>query len=456
MDVTGRRIVVVGAARSGLAAAELLSSRGAEVIVTDAREDVENRDKLEAIGVKLELGIQRQETLMGADLIVLSPGVSPYQPDVAAAKRAGVDVIGEVELASRWLKGKLVAITGTKGKSTTTVLAKRMLESGGFKVLVGGNIGQALSTQVPASTPDVVHLVEVSSFQLEQTYTFRPFIGVCLNIFSDHLDRHGSIQAYAEAKGRIFANQKNTDWAVVNADDPRSLELADRGQAKLLRFSMRRTFLDEGIVIANDFVVYRTRQRDVPLIPLSAVNLLGQHLVGGVLAAASVSMLLGVTAEQMTSAVEGYTGLEHVLEPVTEIKGVRFVNDSKATNIEAVRRSVESFDGDVVVIMGGRFKGGNLRELRPVLGERAVAVFAIGEARSLISQALGDVVPVSAVEGMAEAVRSAYAVVPQDGIVLLAPACASFDMYRDYAERGKNFKHEVKCLALELNSRREQ
>jgi UDP-N-acetylmuramoylalanine--D-glutamate ligase len=337
----------------------------------------------------------------------------------------------------------------------TTVLAKRMLESGGFKVLVGGNIGQALSTQVPASTPDVVHLVEVSSFQLEQTDTFRPSIGVCLNIFSDHLDRHGSMQAYAEAKGRIFANQKNTDWAVVNADDPRSLELADRSQARLLRFSMR-TLLDEGIVIANDFVVYRKGQRDIPLIPLSAVRLLGQHLVGGVLAAASVSMLLGVTAEQMTSAVEGYTGLEHVLEPVAEIKGVRFVNDSKATNIEAVRRSVESFDGGVVVIMGGRFKGGNLRELRPVLSERAVAVFAIGEARSLIGQALGDVVPVSAVEGMAEAVRSAYAAVPQDGIVLLAPACASFDMYRDYAERGNNFKYEVKCLALELNSRREQ
>ena len=217
-----------------------------------------------------------------------------------------------------------------------------------------------------------------------------------------------------------------------------------------------RTLLDEGIVIANDFVVYRKGQRDIPLIPLSAVRLLGQHLVGGVLAAASVSMLLGVTAEQMTSAVEGYTGLEHVLEPVAEIKGVRFVNDSKATNIEAVRRSVESFDGCVVVIMGGRFKGGNLRELRPVLSERAVAVFAIGEARSLIGQALGDVVPVSAVEGMAEAVRSAYAAVPQDGIVLLAPACASFDMYRDYAERGNNFKYEVKCLALELNSRREQ
>ena len=455
MEVTGRRVVVVGAARSGLAAAELLSSRGAEVTVTDIREDVENRDELEAIGVKLELGVQRRETLMGADLVVLSPGVSPCQPDVAAAKRAGVDVMGEVELASRWLKGKLVAITGTKGKSMTTVLAKRMLESGGFKVLVGGNIGQALSTQVPASTPDVVHLVEVSSFQLEQTDTFRPSIGVCLNIFSDHLDRHGSMQAYAEAKGRIFANQKNTDWAVVNADDPRSLELADRSQARLLRFSMR-TLLDEGIVIANDFVVYRKGQRDIPLIPLSAVRLLGQHLVGGVLAASSVSMLLGVTAEQMTSAVEGYTGLEHVLEPVAEIKGVRFVNDSKATNIEAVRRSVESFDGGVVVIMGGRFKGGNLRELRPVLSERAVAVFAIGEARSLIGQALGDVVPVSAVEGMAEAVRSAYAAVPQDGIVLLAPACASFDMYRDYAERGKNFKYEVKCLALELNSRREQ
>jgi len=455
MKVTGRRVVVVGAARSGLAAAELLSSRGAEVTVTDVREDVEDRDKLEAIGVKLELGVQRRETLMDADLVVLSPGVSPCQSDVAAAKRAGVNVMGEVELASRWLKGKLVAITGTKGKSTTTVLAKRMLESGGFKVLVGGNIGQALSAQVPSSTPDVVHLVEVSSFQLEQTDTFRPFIGVCLNVFSDHLDRHGSIQAYAEAKGRIFANQKNTDWAVVNADDPRSLELTDRGQARLLRFSME-TSLDEGIVIANDFVVYRTGQRDVPLIPLSAVHLSGQHLVGGVLAAASVAMLLGVTAEQMTSAVEGYTGLEHVLEPVAEIEGVRFVNDSKATNIESVCRSVESFDGGVVVIMGGRFKGGDLRELRPVLSERAVAVFAIGEAKSLISQALGDVVPVSAVEGMAEAVRGAYAAVPPNGIVLLAPACASFDMYRDYAERGQNFKHEVKYLALELNSRREQ
>ena len=419
MKVTGRRVVVVGAARSGLAVAELLSSRGAKVTVTDVREDVEDRDKLEAIGVKLELGVQRLKTLMDADLVVLSPGVSPCQSDVAAAKRAGVNVMGEVELASRWLKGKLVAITGTKGKSTTTVLAKRMLESGGFKVLVGGNIGQALSAQVPSSTPDVVHLVEVSSFQLEQTDTFRPFIGVCLNIFSDHLDRHGSIQA------------------------------------RLLRFSMG-TSLGEGIVIANDFVVYRTREQDVPLIPLSAVHLSGQHLVGGVLAAASVAMLLGVTAEHMTSAVEGYTGLEHILEPVAEIEGVRFVNDSKATNVESVRRSVESFDGGVAVIMGGRFKGGDLRELRPVLSERAVAVFAIGEARSLISQVLGDVVPVSAVEGMAEAVRGAYASVPPNGIVLLAPACASFDMYRNYAERGQNFKHEVKCLTLELNSRREQ
>ncbi len=455
MEVAGRHVVVVGAARSGLAAAELLSARGAEVTVTDTRADVEGRARLEAVGARLELGTHRRETLTGADLVVLSPGVPPEQPDVVAARRAGVTVIGEMELASRWLKGRLVAITGTKGKSTTTVLASRMLESGGLKVLVGGNIGQALSSQVASSAADVVHLVEVSSFQLEQTETFRPWIAVLLNVFPDHLDRHGSLEAYAAAKGRIFANQANTDWAVINADDPRALELADRGQARLLRFALE-TPLDEGIVAANGVIVHRTDQRDLPLIPLSAVHLLGRHLVDGVLAAASVAMLLGVTAEQMTRAVEGYTGLEHVLEPAGEIEGVRFVNDSKATNVEAARRAVESFEGGVVAIMGGRFKGGDLGDLRHVLGERAVAVIAMGESRALITQALGDVVPVREMEGMSGAVRAAFAAAPPGGTVLLAPACASFDMYRDYAERGRIFKREVARLAVELGSRREQ
>jgi UDP-N-acetylmuramoylalanine--D-glutamate ligase len=453
-SVSGQRVVVVGAARSGVAAAHLLVARGASVVLTDTRETIDPADELRRAGVVLELGGHRAETLSSADLIVLSPGVSPRQADVAAARAAGVPVIGEVELASRWLAGRVVAITGTKGKSTTTTLIGRMLAEGGLKAAVGGNIGVPLSAQVAASKPDVIHVVEASSFQLETTDQFRPWIAVLLNLSADHLDRHESIEAYAAAKGRIFANQQADDFAVVNVDDAPSRALA-RTRARLVPLSPSAAIAD-GVVVTPETIAHRRAGVDSPLVPVSAVRLLGRHLLTDVAAAAAVAEIAGVAPEAMVRAVEGFTGLEHALEQVSSIQGVGFVNDSKATNIESASRAIESIDQGLVVILGGRFKGGDFGALRAPLVARQASVVAIGEAAPLVKGALAASVPVRDAASMDDAVRLGFAMAPPGGTVLLAPACASFDMFADYAERGRRFKDAVARLAFEVQSVREQ
>jgi UDP-N-acetylmuramoylalanine--D-glutamate ligase len=455
LSVEGRRIVVVGGARSGIAAAELLARRGARVTLTDLRANLDESARLQQAGIVLELGGHNPQTLQTADLIVLSPGVPPKLPALDAARRSGVPIVGELELASRWVRGRIVAITGTKGKSTTTTLTGRMFERAGHRTLVGGNIGSALSSQVDESTPDAIHVIEASSFQLETIETFHPWIAVFLNFSADHLDRHANEAEYADAKARIFANQAETDWAVVNADDPQVLALARRGRARHMPFALDIP-LDRGIVLAGDVIAHRTSEGDVPLVPLASVRLRGRHLLSDVLAATAVGRLAGLSPEVMRGAVESFHGLEHALEPVAEIGGVQFVNDSKATNIEAARRAIESFDSGLVVIMGGRFKGGNLASLRGVLAARARAVIAIGEASSLIRDTFGDLLPVREAGTMAAAVALGFASAPPGGTVLLAPACASFDMFRDYAERGRIFKEHVRRLAEEVGGRREQ
>ena len=363
-----------------------------------------------------------------------------------AARARGVAVVGEIELASRWLRGRVIAITGTKGKSTTTALTGRILEAAGFKVAVGGNIGLPLSAQVSDSTPDTLHVVETSSFQLEQTDTFHPWIAVMLNFSPDHLDRHPTVEAYAAAKARIFANQDPSDWAVVNADDPSVLELARRGRAVTRAFA-RTHRIAEGTVVERDWIVDRRKTATDRLVPLDAIHLLGPHLVVDVMAAATVGVIAGAAPAAMTAAVEAFPGLEHAMELVADIGGVRFVNDSKATNVESALRSIESFDTGLVPIMGGRFKGGDLALLRAPLASRARAVVAIGEARPLLRDALSGAVPIHEAAALDEAVRKAFALAKPSGVVLLAPACASFDMFRDYAERGRRFKEEVKKLS---------
>ena len=444
-SVRGKRVTVVGAATSGIAAAALLARRGADVTLSDVRAQVPDAEPLRAQNVTLELGGHKPKTFTSADLIVMSPGVSPEQPAVQAARARGVPIVGEIELASWWLEGRVIAVTGTKGKSTTTALTGRMLQSAGFHVTVGGNIGQPLSAQVDESTPETLHVVETSSFQLEQIRTFRPWIAVMLNFSPDHLDRHGSVTAYGRAKARIFENQRDADWAVLNADDAATLELARGARATRKHFA-RRQALEQGVVIEDGWIVERGPAGTERLVPLDAVHLLGPHLVDDVMAAAAVSGIAGVSPDAMTGAVDAFGGLEHAMELVAEKDGVRFVNDSKATNVVSALRSLESFESGLVPIMGGRFKGGDLKLLRETVRQRAKAVVAIGEARPLLRAALSDVVAVHEAESLEAAVKRAFVLAQPSGVVLLAPACASFDMFRDYAERGRRFKEEVKRL----------
>jgi len=438
--------VVVGAARSGVAAARLLVRRGARVTLTESRETFADAADLRSLGVELELGGHRAATLADADLIVASPGVPLEQPVFDGARSRGVEMVGELELAWRWLQGPVIAITGTKGKSTTTTLIGRMLAATGKHVLVGANIGVPVSAQVEESTPHTVHVVEVSSFQLETTTTFRPWIALWLNFADDHLDRHPTVESYAAAKARVFANQTAEDWAVVNADDPTVMRSVAGTAARRVEFSPSAN-PSSTFVVEGDWIVKRTSTGVEQLVPTSAVELTGRHMLHNVIAAVATTSIAGVPPSAMVSALRGFTGLEHVMEPVAEIGGVRFVNDSKATNVEAAKRSIESFDRGVVAIVGGKFKGGDLRELREALAARGKAVIAIGEAAPRVHEALAGVVPILDAASMEEAVTRGHAAAAPDGVVLLAPACASFDWFRDYAERGRAFKDAVRKLA---------
>jgi UDP-N-acetylmuramoylalanine--D-glutamate ligase len=447
-SVRKRRVVVVGAARSGLAAAELLAKRGAVVTLTEARDSFDGMQRLNDAGVQIEAGGHRRETLAAAELVVVSPGVPLEQPVFDAPRDRGVEIIGELELASRWIRGRLLAITGTKGKSTTTTLLGRMLTAAGRRVLVGGNIGVPLSAQVEASTEDTFHVVETSSFQLETTTTFHPWIAVWLNFADDHLDRHPTVEAYAAAKARIFANQTAEDWAVINADDPAVIARSATARARKLEFALSGHSAG-GFVVDDEWIVRRTGAGGERLFPIAAVELTGRHMLNNVLAASAAASIAGVTPHAMTDALRGFKGLEHVMEPAGAIHGVRFVNDSKATNVEAAKRSIESFPGGVVAIIGGRFKGGDLRQLRDPLWAVGRAVVAIGEAAPLVRDALSGALPVVEAASMREAVERGYEAAAPDGVVLLAPACSSFDWFRDYAERGNAFKAEVERLKRE-------
>jgi UDP-N-acetylmuramoylalanine--D-glutamate ligase len=450
-SVAGQRVVVVGAARSGVAAAELLARRGARVTVTDRKTEIDAADALSDRGIALELGGHRAGTLASADLVVVSPGVPLDQPALRAARDAGVPVVGELELASWWVKGRVIAITGTKGKSTTTTLTGRMLEASGFNVAVGGNIGVPLSEQVDQSTPDTLHVVEASSFQLEATDRFHPWIAALLNFSPDHLDQHPTIEAYAAAKARIFRRQTPDDVAVVNEDDAPARQMAANARARHVAYGLK--LAGDGFTVVHDAIVER-RGRDVTsLVPVSAVHVPGRHILSDVVAATAISRTAGATGEAMTQAVGAFPGLEHAMEVVATVDGVRFVNDSKATNVESARRSIESVGPGVVAIVGGRYKGGEFADLLPPLVERGGSVVAIGEAAERVERAMGAAVTVTRAGSMGEAVRAAFARASPGATVVLAPACSSFDMFRDYAERGRRFKEEVQKLAAQRRAR---
>jgi UDP-N-acetylmuramoylalanine--D-glutamate ligase len=443
-DISGKRVLVVGLARTGLVTALFSAGYGATVTATDERPEtelLETAKKLRAAGVKLELGGHVDASFLDQDLIVVSPGVPANLPALQAARKKHIPVWSEIELAWRFLRGKLVAITGSNGKTTTTALVAHILKTSNIPTLVGGNIGPPLLTLVETSTDLAVTVAEVSSFQLETIEAFRPEIGVLLNLTPDHLDRHGTFEDYAHAKMGMFENQLERDIAVLNADDP---EITKRMPSKphIFWFS-RQKRVANGAFLRDDEIVFRNEGSETVLARRDQIPLRGDHNVENVLAACAAAYLAGATPEAIGGGVKSFHGVEHRLEFVAEISGVKFYNDSKATNVDAAVKAVQAFPRALLVILGGKDKGSPYTPLRDLLHERARMALLIGEAAEKIAADLQDAVEINQARTLERAVEIAIARAQPGDTVLLAPACSSFDQFENYEQRGRVFKELV-------------
>jgi len=437
--LTGARVLVVGMARSGVASVELLVKRGAEVRATDLQAAPEVMHELDALHVPFHL--QAPEVFEGADLIVLSPGVPADLEALEDARRRGASVIGEVELASYFLEGPVLGITGSNGKTTTTALAGHILRESGIPAQVGGNIGTPVTAMIETSKPDQWNVLELSSFQLETICRFRAQIAVALNITPDHLDRHHTFEQYAAAKGRLFETQRPGDWAVLNADDPVCVRYASLTKAKPLWFSGTKP-VNPGVSLrAGEIWIESERLMATAEIPIR-----GRHNVENTMAAAAACRLAGASLEQIAAAVRTFRAVEHRLEFVRNVSGVDFYNDSKATNVDATIKALDAFPGGLWVILGGKDKGSDYTVLRQPLSEKARAVMLIGAAASKIRGQIEGAVPLMDSKTLDAAVRDAYAAAKPGDTVLLAPACASFDQFDNYEHRGRVFKSLVARL----------
>jgi UDP-N-acetylmuramoylalanine--D-glutamate ligase len=435
-------------ARTGLAAAEFLSRQGATVIVSDHKpiEALEAEIQLlERRHVNWEAGGHSDDVFARAELIVVSPGVPLQLPALQQARQAGKEIISEIELASRYLRGKTIAITGTNGKTTTTTLVGEILKTAGFTVQVGGNIGTALVSLVESSSAQTWNVVEVSSFQLEAIPSFRPNIAVILNITPDHLDRYASFEAYAQAKLNIFRNQRASDFAVINQEDASLQQAAASIPAKVAWFSGKRKVPD-GAYFDGKQLILNSGLGSQTIVLRDEVPLKGQHNLENVAAAITAAHLAGAVPVKIGDAIKKFKAVEHRLEPVAEIDGVSFYNDSKATNVDATIKALEAFDSGLVVILGGRDKGGDFRALAPFVEKRVKTLVLLGEASSKIRSQLSEAVPMLQARTMEEAVRVSFEQAEAGNTVLLAPACASFDMFEDYQHRGREFKAAVAKL----------
>jgi len=449
MDVKDRHILVVGLARSGFAVASALARRGAIVTVTDLKPPAVFQEFLpqllkEKIG--LELGSQRQETCLSQDAIVISPGVPWDLAQLQAARKRGIPVYPEVEAATWFLDGTLVGVTGTNGKTTTTSLLGDMLRASGFPTFVGGNIGNALSSAIDNSEPGTFFVTELSSFQLEGIQKFRPHVAVILNLSPNHLDRHPTLDAYKAAKQQIFRNQQAGDFAVLNADDPWVSSLQTSVASSPVLFSRQREVAN-GVFASGGKVYYRVQHLERVLFETRDVRLRGAFNLEDVLAAATAACMLGADFAAIRKAVREFKAVEHRLEFVREIQGVDFYNNSKATSVDATLKSLEAFERGIHLIMGGKDKGAPYTPLLPLITERVRDVLLIGAATPLITRDLAGSVELVPCGDLATAVVEGFKRARPGDTVLLAPACSSFDQFRDYEERGRVFKKLVGELA---------
>jgi UDP-N-acetylmuramoylalanine--D-glutamate ligase len=447
MELKGKKVLVVGLGKSGLAAALFLRRRGAQVTVSDIRSAEALANDIPSLleaGINVEAGGHGLLTFRRQDLIVVSPGVPLDTPELTQVRNFGLPVIGELELAARFLKGKTLAITGSNGKTTTTSLVGEILKAAGLPTLVGGNIGVPVVALIEESTDETWSVLEVSSFQLETTEQFHPAIAVILNITPDHLDRHGTFENYALAKERIFAAQKPEDFLVLNADNVRAAASASRSRAAVYRFSLENP-VRQGAWVEGGQVMFRS-SKDAPaetILPLTGIPLKGEHNVENVLAAVCASRLAGASPEIIRHAVATFRAVEHRLEYVATINGVEFYNDSKATNVDATAKAVAAFPGGVHLILGGKDKNSDYTELAELLRSRVRAVYTIGAAAAKIESQLRGVVAIHSCETLERAVTTAAAAAHAGDVVLLAPACSSFDQFESYEHRGRMFKELV-------------
>jgi UDP-N-acetylmuramoylalanine--D-glutamate ligase len=448
MEVRDQQILIVGGARSGIAAAKFLAARGARVTVNDAKPEGElaAASELRAAGVGIVGGGHPFSLFENADLIVASPGVPLALEPFKRARAAGVSVIGEMELAARFISGRLVGITGSNGKTTTTALTGELLARAGLPVQVGGNIGTPLISLVEASRPDGFTVIEASSFQLEDVDQLHFFAATILNITPDHLDRYEGMDEYAAAKANIFRHQIADDTAVLNADDARVAAMQGLTPARKVFFSRARE-LEEGICLRGDEVVWRDGKTEQILMRRDEMGLRGAHNLENAMAALALGLACGADRESMRATIREFSGVEHRLEFVAEVRGVKFYNDSKATNVDAAIKALEAFNEKTVVILGGKDKGSDYAPLAPLVKERCSHVILIGAAGDKIGAAIAGAAPLHRSETMEEAVERGLLLAAAGEVVLLAPACASFDMFENYEHRGRVFKDAVRRLA---------
>ncbi len=447
MDLRGKRVLVVGLARTGVATSLFCAARGARVTATDSRSESEIGEtaaKLKQAGVALELGGHREKTFLEQDLIVPSPGVPADEAHLQAARAKGITIWSEIELAYRFMKGRLIGITGSNGKTTTTSLVEHILKTAGMQTILAGNIGTPLIACMDEMKDDTCTVVELSSFQLELIDTFRPNIGVLLNLTPDHLDRHHTMEAYGAAKARLFENQTGDDAAVLNADDAATTPYAP-SLPRVYWFS-RKQRVAQGAYVRGQEIVFRQEGAEEVLLKLEDIPLAGSHNVENVLAAAATTRLAGAPAKAIAKGVQSFAGVEHRLEFVAEIAGVRYYNDSKATNVDATLKALDAFPGRILIILGGKDKGSDYTALQKSLREKAILALLIGAAAEKIEKQISGSVALKRAETLERAVDTASHAAHRGDVVLLAPACASFDQFQNYEHRGRVFKNLVHQL----------
>ena len=458
MELKNKRVLVVGLGKSGMAAALFLRDKGARVTVSDSRSAVALAGEIPALldaGIMVETGGHGLLTFRRQDLIVVSPGVPYDTPELKQVRAFGLPIIGELELASRFLQGQIVAITGSNGKTTTTSLVGKMFADAGRETLVGGNIGVPVIELVDKSSSGTISVLEVSSFQLETVEEFHPHIAVVLNITPDHLDRHGSFANYAAMKARITEQQTSADFLVLNGEDTPTQMVAAKTKAQIFWFSGRRP-IKQGAFVHGESVLFIPREgaKAEPVMPVAEIPLKGAHNVENVLAAVCTARLAGVAAESIRASVSSFKAVEHRLEFVAAVGGVEFYNDSKATNVDATKKALEAFKGGVHLILGGKDKDSDYGELADLIRERVKFVYTIGSAAEKIERQLAGVVKIVSAGTLDVAVRKAAQDAVAGDVVLLAPSCSSFDQFENYEHRGRTFKELVKGLAgSEIESR---